>query len=93
MVVRDFPGTALPYAAFGIIGVYVTPDLASASGPYARPFLNELHQELLAASKAGAAGVVFTFDVPPSRWRLRRPAHGTIFKVPADTSAAPRRSG
>ena len=84
VVVRDFPGTALPYAAFGIIGVYVTPDLASASGAYERPFLNELHQELLAASKAGAAGVVFTFDVPRKQVAGYGDPHtGTIFKVPA----------
>ena len=84
VVVRDFPGTALPYAAFGIIGVYVTPDLASASGAYERPFLNELHQELLAASKAGAAGVVFTFDVPRKQVAGYGDPHtGTIFRVPA----------
>ena len=84
VVVRDFPGTALPYAAFGIIGVYVTPDLAKASGAYERPFLNELHQELLAASKAGAAGVVFTFDVPRKQVAGYGDPHtGTIFKVPA----------
>ena len=84
VVVRDFPGTALPYAAFGIIGVYVSPDLASASGAYERPFLNELHQELLAASKAGAAGVVYTFNVPRKQVHGYGDPHtGTIFRVPA----------
>jgi hypothetical protein len=84
VVIREFPATSLPYVALQGIGVHVTPDLASATGNYERPFLNELHQELLAATAAGAAGVVFTFDVP------RRQVHGygdphtgTIFGVPA----------
>ena len=60
------------------------PDLASASGAYERPFLNELHQELLAASKAGAAGVVYTFDLPRKQVHGYGDPHtGTIFRVPA----------
>jgi hypothetical protein len=84
VVVREFPGTALPYAAFGIIGVYVTPDLARATGSYDRPFLNELQQELLDASAAGAAGVVFAFDVPRKQVSgYGDPHNGTIYRVPA----------
>ena len=84
VVIRAFPATSLPYAALQGIGIYVTPDLADATGNYERPFLNKLHQELLAASAAGAAGVVFTFDVPRSQVRGYGDPHtGTIFKVPA----------
>jgi hypothetical protein len=84
VVIREFPATSLPYAALQGIGIYVTPDLANATGNYERPFLNELHQELLAASAAGAAGVVFTFDVPRAQVRGYGDPHtGTIFKVPA----------
>jgi hypothetical protein len=84
VVIRAFPATSLPYAALQGIGIHVTPDLANATGNYERPFLNELHQELIAASAAGAAGVVFTFDVPRSQVRGYGDPHtGTIFKVPA----------
>lgn len=84
VVVREFPATSLPYAALQAIGLYVTPGLANATGNYERPFLNELHQDLLAASAAGAAGVVFTFDVPRRQVRGYGDPHtGTIFKVPA----------
>jgi hypothetical protein len=84
VVIREFPGTALPYAAFGIIDVFVTPDLANATGSYERPFLNELQQELLDASAAGAAGVVITFDVPRKQVAgYGDPHNGTIYRVPA----------
>ena len=83
VVIRDFPATSLPYAAFRIIGIYVTPDLANATGDYERPFLNELHgadrgeqggrrRRRLHVRRAAQAGA-----------RLRRPAPGTIFRVPA----------
>jgi hypothetical protein len=84
VVVREFPATSLRYGALQGIGIHVTPDLANATGTYERPFLNELHQELLAAGAAGAAGVVFTFDVPREQVRGYGDPHtGTIFKVPA----------
>jgi hypothetical protein len=84
VVIREFPGGSLPYGAFGAIGLYVTPDLASETGDYERPFINELHQELLAASAGGAAGVVFAFDVPRGQVHGYGDPHtGTIWRVPA----------
>ena len=83
VVIREFPTTSLPYAALQAIGLYITPDLAGATGNYARPFLNTQHAELLAASAAGAAGVIFTFDVPRQQVNgYGDPHDGTIYKVP-----------
>jgi hypothetical protein len=84
VVIRKFPGTSLPYAALQAIGVYITPDLAGATGNYERPFIHSLEEELLAASAAGAAGVIFTFDVPRRQVRgYGDPHRGTIYRVPA----------
>ncbi len=84
VVLREFPATSLPYAALQGIGLYITPDLASATGNYERPFLNTLQAELLAASAAGAAGVIFTFDVPREQVRgYGDPHDGTIYRMPA----------
>jgi hypothetical protein len=84
VVIRDFPGGSLPYSAFGFVGLYITPDLAAETGDYERPYINELHQELLAASRAGAAGVIFSFDVPREQVRGYYDPHvGTIYRLPA----------
>ncbi len=83
VVIREFPANSLPYAALQAIGLYITPDLASATGNYERPFINSQHAELLAASAAGAAGVVFTFGVPRTQVKgYGDPHDGTIYKVP-----------
>jgi hypothetical protein len=84
VVIRDFPSSSLPYAAFGFVGLYITPDLASETGDYSRPFINTLHDELIAAGQAGAAGVIFSFDVPRDQVRGYYDPHtGTLFSVPA----------
>ena len=84
MVIRDFPGGSLPYGAFGFVGLYITPDLASETGDYARPFINTLQDELLAAGAAGAAGVIFAFDVPRKQVRgYYDPHNGTLYSLPA----------
>ena len=83
VVIREFPANSLPYAALQAIGLYVTPDLAGATGNYERPFINSQHAELLAASAAGAAGIVFTFDVPRKQVKgYGDPHDGTIYRVP-----------
>ena len=83
VVIREFPATSLPYAALQAIGLYITPDLAGAAGNYERPFINRQHAELLAASAAGAAGVIFTFDLPRKQVKgYGDPHDGTIYKVP-----------
>ena len=86
VIVRDYPAAPIPLAGLQLIGEYITPDLASQTGNYDRPFLGERpqHEELLAASRAGAAGVIFTFDLPREQIAGYGDPHtGTIFEVPA----------
>jgi hypothetical protein len=84
VVIRDFPGGGLPYAGFPLLGLYVTPDLASETGNYERPFIHDMHPELIAAGQAGAAGVVYAFDVPREQVLGYYDPHvGTIYRVPA----------
>ena len=84
MVVRDFPTGSLPFGAVGpLLGLYLTPDLAGYTD-YSRPYLATLHEELIAAGQAGAAGVVFAFDVPGKQVRGYYDPHvGTLYRVPA----------
>jgi hypothetical protein len=84
VVIRDFPIGALPFGALGpLLGLYQTPDLAGYT-EYTRPYLATLHEELVAAGQAGAAGVVFTFDVPGKQVRGYYDPHvGTLYRVPA----------
>ena len=86
VIVRDYPAAPIPLAGLQIIDEYITPDLASQAGTFDRPFLGERpqHEELLAASRAGAAGVIYTFDLPREQIAGYGDPHtGTIFKVPA----------
>jgi hypothetical protein len=84
VIVRDFPANSLPLVGLQLIGEYITPDLASQTGNYERPFLHSLQQELLAASQAGAAGVIYAFDLPRGQIAgYGDPHEGTIYKVPA----------
>jgi hypothetical protein len=84
VIVRDFPANSIPLAGLQVIGEYVTPDLANATGDYERPFLHSQHEELLAASRAGAAGVIFTFDLPRKQVAgYGDPHQGTLYKTPA----------
>jgi hypothetical protein len=84
VIVRDFPAGSLPLgAALPLLGIYSTPDLAGYT-EYSRPYLAPLHEELVAAGRAGAAGVVFAFDVPREQVRGYYDPHvGTLYSVPA----------
>jgi hypothetical protein len=84
VVIRDFPIGLLPFGALGpLLGIYQTPDLAGYT-EYTRLYLATLHEELVAAGRAGAAGVVFTFDVPGKQVRGYYDPHvGTLYRVPA----------
>ena len=65
------------------MGIYLTPDLEGYTD-YTRPYLATLHEELIAAGQAGAAGVIFTFDVPGKQVRGYYDPHvGTLYRVPA----------
>jgi hypothetical protein len=84
VVIRDFPAGSIPNIAFQLLSLYITPDLASESGNYERPYLQTLDEELIAAGRAGAAGVIYAFDVPREQVRgYFDPHNGTHFRVPA----------
>ncbi len=84
VILRDFPDRSIPYVGFRLLGLYLTPDLEARTGNYERPYLAALHQELLAAGTAGAAGVVFAFHVPTEQVRgYFDPHNGTHYAVPA----------
>ncbi|MCW5889930.1 MAG: hypothetical protein KIT14_05195 [bacterium] len=86
IVLVDFPKSAIPYVLFQFVGLYITPDILNDPGSYDRPYLGGgvLHDTLLAAGAAGAAGVVFAFDVPREQVAGYYDPHtGTIYGVPA----------
>jgi hypothetical protein len=84
VVLREFPDRSIPYLGFSILGIYITPDLAARTGNYERPYLAALHDEMLAAGIAGAAGLIFAFDVPTEQVRgYFDPHNGTHYTVPA----------
>jgi len=84
VVLREFPHRSIPYVGFTLLGIYITPDLAGRPGSYERAYLAALHEEMLAAGSAGAAGIVFVFDVPTEQVRgYWDPHNGTHYTVPA----------
>ena len=83
VVIRDFPEASIPAAGIQFLSLYITPDLATQTGAYARPYLAPLDQEMWNAGTAGAAGIVFVFDVPEKQVRgYWDPHNGTHYKVP-----------
>lgn len=83
VVIRDFPQASIPAAGIQFLSLYITPDLATQTGAYARPYLAPLDQEMWNAGTAGAAGIVFVFDVPEKQVRgYWDPHNGTHYKVP-----------
>ena len=85
VVIRDFQLGSLPFGLLqALLGIYVTPDLASDTD-YTRPYLSpNLHSDLIEAGQAGAAGVIFTFDVPRDEVRGYYDPHvGTLYREPA----------
>ncbi len=85
VVIRDFQLGSIPFGALqSLLSIYTTPDLAGETD-YTRPYLSpNLPQDLLDASKAGAAGVIFAWDVPRKQVRGYYDPHvGTIYGIPA----------
>ena len=85
VVIRDFQIGSLPFGAVGpLLGLYLTPDLEGYTD-YSRPYLSpNAHTDLMDASLAGAAGVIYTFDVPGKQVRGYYDPHvGTLYRVPA----------
>lgn len=84
VVIRDFPQASIPAIGIQLLSVYITPDLASETGDYSRPYLAPLDQDMWAAGTAGAAGLIFAFDVPRKQVRgYWDPHDGTHYKEPA----------
>lgn len=94
VIVRPFPNikttlmAAPPFALLALLNVlYLTPDMYSRMlQRYDRPFLaaDYVHQDLIAAGQAGAAGIIFTFDVPGEQMRgYWDPHNGTHYRLPA----------
>jgi len=85
VVVRDFEIGSLPFGAVGpLLGLYQSPDLEGYT-EYARPYLSpNVHQDQVDASKAGAAAVIFVFDLPAKEVRGYYDPHtGMIYRQPA----------
>jgi hypothetical protein len=86
VVVRDFQVGAIPFGALEPLGIglYLSADLAGYTD-YTRPYLSpNVQADQLDASRAGAAGVVFTWDVPSKQvLGYYDPHQGTISRVPA----------
>ncbi|MFN8161725.1 MAG: hypothetical protein U0R52_11865 [Solirubrobacterales bacterium] len=85
VVIRDFQLGSLPFGAVGpLLGLYLTPDLAGYTD-YTRPYLSpNAHTDLMDASLAGAAGVIYAFDLPGRQVRGYYDPHvGTLYRVPA----------
>ena len=88
IVVLDLPTSSIPYAVLGGLSWYQTPDMADKAGAnLERPFLVTdlpLGQRLVEAGRAGAAGVIVTFDVPREQVAGYFDPHtGVNFTIPA----------
>ena len=94
VIIRDYPIGGLPSIGLVLLAEYITPDLSGdLAGDFERPFIHTMQADMLAAGIAGAAGVVFTFDVPREQVRsFADPHEGTIYSLPGvfagDTEAA-----
>ncbi|REE95216.1 hypothetical protein [Thermomonospora umbrina] len=78
IVIRDVPDTPIPNARSG------PPRKTRAAEGSGRPYTANFGPDLLAAGRAGAAGVVFAWDVPAGQVRgYFDPHQGTHWAVPA----------
>jgi hypothetical protein len=83
IIVSELPPTPIPYAFFGVVAHYLTPDVPG-SGNYDRPYIRPIDQILIDAGRAGAVGVVFPWEVPRAQVKSYFDPHsGTRFRVSA----------
>ncbi|HEY8517417.1 MAG TPA: hypothetical protein VIS07_18045 [Candidatus Binatia bacterium] len=81
IIVRDVEPSFIPYNLFHAISHYATPDFPQ-TGNYDRGFLRSFEPSLLDASRAGAVGLVFVWDVPGDQVRgYWGPHTGTRYRV------------
>lgn len=85
VVIRDFVPASIPYSVFQALGLYIGPDSSSRAGDYTRPYLTGGgHEDLLAASAAGVAGLIVDMDIPRKQARGYSDPHaGTFYGAPA----------
>ncbi|HTU15167.1 MAG TPA: hypothetical protein VMF31_08215 [Solirubrobacterales bacterium] len=84
IVIRDFKLGSIPFGLLTpLLGIYQSPDLEGYT-EYSRPYLSPTaHKDSIAAGIAGAAGVIFAFDVPQKQIRGYYDPHtGTIYRQP-----------
>lgn len=85
VVIRDFELGSIP---FGVLKTALTLHLGSGLEgytDYVRPYLSpNLHRDQVAASKAGASGLIFVFDLPEADVRgYYDPHEGMVYRQPA----------
>lgn len=83
IVVREIPHSSLPFAAFGVVGHHLTPDVPT-DGDYDRPYLRNLDALLNEAGSVGAAGLIMVWDAPTDQLRGYWDPHtGARFETPS----------
>lgn len=87
IVIRDFPDAGVPYAGLFALSYFLTPDLlGEAANDYDHGGFADgpLHADLVAAGRAGAAGVVVAFDFPREQvLGYYEPHRGMHYRMPA----------
>lgn len=85
VIIRDFETGSIPFGVLkALLSLYTTPDLDGYTD-YVRPYLSpNLHEDQMAASAAGARGVIFVFDLPQKQVSGYYDPHlGVIYRQPA----------
>ena len=86
VIIRDVVKTPFPNSFLMADAYYFTPDQDDMDGFYERPYLVASYwdRDLIAAGQAGAAAVIFAFDVPREQVNgYFDPHSGTHYRLPA----------
>ncbi len=84
VIIREYRTGSIPFGLLKpLLALYTTPDLDEYTD-YARPYLSpNMESDQWDAGLAGAAGVIYTFDVPGKEVRgYYDPHNGTIYRQP-----------